>query len=243
MVHRRARGNGFRLLRFRQRSLMAHYNRRVGRSGGRSHGVGSGEKSNEEYLMRFHRPQLSRPAMAAFAAAALLGGALAAGHDASAATVNATIAGFAFSPNPLTVAPGDTVVFQNNDSAPHTATSDTAGQFDTGQIASGASGSFTAPSAPGSYPYHCNIHPNMTATLVVQAAGGGGSTSTPAAGSTSTPAAGSSATPTTRAPSAPSTGTGAANEDGDVPVAIALGGVLATLGLGTLALSVARRRA
>lgn len=79
-----------------------------------------------------------------------------------------TIADFAFSPGQITVTAGTTVTWVNNDAAPHTATGD-AGEFDTGQIASGGSASITF-DTPGTYAYHCSIHPNMTATLIVQAA-------------------------------------------------------------------------
>jgi plastocyanin len=82
------------------------------------------------------------------------------------------IANFAFSPNQLTVTAGTTVTWVNNDSAPHTATGD-GGEFDTGTINSGGSASITF-DTPGTYTYHCTIHPDMTATIVVQAADDGG---------------------------------------------------------------------
>jgi plastocyanin len=81
------------------------------------------------------------------------------------------IANFAFSPNQLTVTAGTTVTWVNNDSAPHTATGD-GGEFDTGTINSGGSASITF-DTPGTYTYHCTIHPDMTATIVVQAADDG----------------------------------------------------------------------
>ena len=80
-----------------------------------------------------------------------------------------TIANFAFSPNQVTVTAGATGTWDNNHSAPHTATGD-AGEFDTGQIDSGGSASITF-DTPGTYTYHCSVHPNMTATIVVEAAG------------------------------------------------------------------------
>ncbi len=67
-----------------------------------------------------------------------------------------------------TVKAGSTVTVKNDDSTAHTVTSDTAGQFDAGTIDPGQSATFTAPSAPGAYPYHCNIHPTiMKSTLTV----------------------------------------------------------------------------
>jgi plastocyanin len=79
------------------------------------------------------------------------------------------IAGFAFSPSTVTVAVGDAVSWTNTDAANHTATAD-GGSFDTGAIGNGASTSVTFSTA-GTFRYHCKIHPSMTATVVVRAAG------------------------------------------------------------------------
>ena len=76
-----------------------------------------------------------------------------------------TIAGFRFEA-PDSVAAGATVDVSNTDSAPHTVTADD-GEFDSGQIDGNGTGSFTAPSEPGTYAYHCEVHPNMTGELVV----------------------------------------------------------------------------
>jgi plastocyanin len=75
---------------------------------------------------------------------------------------------FKFSPSSLTVSPGQKVTVMNKDSTTHTLTATSGKAFDTGDIASGASGSFTAPSTPGSYPYICTIHQFMHGTLVVK---------------------------------------------------------------------------
>lgn len=77
-----------------------------------------------------------------------------------------TIKDFEFT-GPATVAPGATVMVVNEDTASHTATSD-AGDFDEVVVEGGAEGTFTAPSEPGEYPYVCDFHPDMTATLVVE---------------------------------------------------------------------------
>jgi alcohol dehydrogenase (cytochrome c) len=90
-----------------------------------------------------------------------------------------------YEPNPATVAPNSRVTWDNQDSVEHTATSGTsptdpdAGKlFDTGLIQPGGSGSATVP-AQGTIPYHCTIHPWMTATLQVSSSSsaGGGSLS------------------------------------------------------------------
>ena len=76
-----------------------------------------------------------------------------------------TIEDFAFGPAELSVAAGTTVTFVNNDTAPHTATADD-DSWDTGEIAPGASATVTF-DEPGTYTYHCDFHPNMTATITV----------------------------------------------------------------------------
>ncbi len=85
-----------------------------------------------------------------------------------AATHAVAIAGFAFSPQELTVTVGDTVTWTNTDAVAHTATS-TAGAFDSGEIAQGASYSVTFTS-PGTFDYVCTPHPSMTGRVVVVAA-------------------------------------------------------------------------
>lgn len=76
---------------------------------------------------------------------------------------------YAFSPVSLTVKVGTTVVWTNATSAPHTVTTDTGAPV---MIASdsiptaGGTFSFTF-TKPGTYHYHCSVHPNMTATIVV----------------------------------------------------------------------------
>jgi plastocyanin len=75
------------------------------------------------------------------------------------------IVDFAFDPAEVEIAPGTTVTWVNNDSAPHTATSDD-GVFDSGTLEPGDSFSFTFEDT-GTFAYHCDIHPNMTATITV----------------------------------------------------------------------------
>ncbi len=87
---------------------------------------------------------------------------------ARAATHAVTIDDFAFSPATLTVTAGDTVTWTNDDAVTHTATS-TTGAFDSGDLAPGASFSFTF-TTPGTYDYLCTPHPSMTGRIVVQAA-------------------------------------------------------------------------
>lgn len=80
-------------------------------------------------------------------------------------TANVTINNFAFSPANLTVKQGTTVTWTNNDSVAHTIIGDSGGPS-SGTLGNGSSYSFTY-SQPGTYPYHCGIHPNMTGTITV----------------------------------------------------------------------------
>jgi len=79
------------------------------------------------------------------------------------------IVDFAYDPDPVTIEENGKVIWQNEDSAPHTATADD-GSFDTGTLEEGKRGSETFKEA-GSYPYICSIHPDMTGTVEVVAAG------------------------------------------------------------------------
>lgn len=85
--------------------------------------------------------------------------------DEGAATVTAT--DNQYDSSSVTAAPDGTVTFVNSGSNPHTITAD-GGEFDTGRVSGGSQGEVTAPAAPGSYAFHCDVHPSMTGTLVVE---------------------------------------------------------------------------
>ena len=85
---------------------------------------------------------------------------------APAASATITITNFVFT-GPTTVSPGATIAVTNTDSANHTVTGDGLNQFDV-QAPAGKTVTFTAPTAPGTYPYHCSIHPNMHGSLIVK---------------------------------------------------------------------------
>jgi len=77
------------------------------------------------------------------------------------------IVDFEFVPSTVTIQEGGKVIWQNKDSEEHTATLDD-GSFDTGLLAEGKleSESFKE---PGTYPYYCDLHPEMTGTVEVVA--------------------------------------------------------------------------
>jgi plastocyanin len=91
-----------------------------------------------------------------------------AGSAPAASASGIVISGFAYS-GTMTVKPGEKVTVMNQDSVAHTVTDKQTHLFDTGNIAgNGGTGTFTAPSKPGSYPFGCTYHPNMHGTLIVQ---------------------------------------------------------------------------
>jgi plastocyanin len=80
-------------------------------------------------------------------------------------TSTVDIKGFSFQPSSMTVQVGTTVTWVNHDSVDHTITSDD-GKFESKNIMSGGEFRF-AFSKPGTYSYHCGIHPSMTGVVTV----------------------------------------------------------------------------
>lgn len=76
-----------------------------------------------------------------------------------------TIEEFAYKPNPITIKPGVIVAWVNKDSVAHTITHD-GGEFDT-ELNPGRGFGRTF-GTPGTFNYHCKIHPSMTGTITVQ---------------------------------------------------------------------------
>ena len=73
---------------------------------------------------------------------------------------------FRFSPPALTIPAGATVTWVNQDDDAHTVTADDGG-FTSAGLDRGErfAHEFTA---PGTYAYHCALHPTMTATIIVK---------------------------------------------------------------------------
>jgi plastocyanin len=120
-----------------------------------------------------------------------------------------TIADFTFAPATITIHVGDTITWIDGGPSPHTATANN-GNFDTGTLQKGQSGSHTFSQA-GTFAYFCRIHPFMHGTVVVVAnaasSGGSGSTSSAAAqSSTATSTATTASATTSSAPGLPNTG-------------------------------------
>jgi manganese oxidase len=162
-------------------------------------------------------------------------------------TMTVSIKNFAFDPPNATVAPGTTVTWVNDDQVPHTATAND-GAFDSGTLQPGQSYSF-AFDKPGTYAYHCNIHPYMTATVTVSGASGSASPTASASPSGSaSPTASGSASPTASASASPTASASASataspgkplpSSGGLYSLGVALGVVaaLALVALGAVAL-------
>jgi plastocyanin len=137
-------------------------------------------------------------------------------------TKTVSIEDFFFSPATMSVAPGTTVTWVNNGQAPHTSTADD-GTWDSGTLQPGENFSFTFDQA-GTYTYHCNIHPNMTATITVGAGGGGGNATKMSGGGGGGGGGGKLGIPRSGGP------------------AILLPGATLLLGLGVLTYAILRRR-
>jgi plastocyanin/uncharacterized membrane protein len=86
------------------------------------------------------------------------------------------IKNFRFQPAQLSVRPGESIEFKNEDIYAHTVTADD-GSFDSGLIQPGSTWTLTLAKA-GTVAYHCAPHPNMKATLVAAS----GAAPQPAAG-------------------------------------------------------------
>ena len=86
---------------------------------------------------------------------------------ARAATVDVDIQDSGYQPGSITIAVNDTVRWTNRGTLTHTVTSDTAGQFDSGDMPPTAQFSHTF-TIPGTFAYHCIYHPlTMKGTVAV----------------------------------------------------------------------------
>ncbi|MDD1654517.1 MAG: cupredoxin domain-containing protein [Methanomicrobiales archaeon] len=87
--------------------------------------------------------------------------------------VEVVIRNFAFEPATLTIPPGTTVIWTNEDTVPHLVASDPhpahtdLPELVSGTLSPGDSYRFTFTNT-GNYGYHCDLHPSMTGTIVVE---------------------------------------------------------------------------
>jgi plastocyanin len=88
------------------------------------------------------------------------------GSSSSTAAGGATLTVRGFHYSALQVAPGTTITVRNLDDAEHTVTSDTKGLFGADDIGDTPK-TFTAPTKPGTYTFHCRYHATMHGSLTV----------------------------------------------------------------------------
>ena len=144
-----------------------------------------------------------------------------------------TIANNLFSPTPLTVNVGSTVTWVNNDTVTHTATADDQ-SFASGLVKKATSWAHTF-AAPGTFTYFCEIHPEMTGTVIAKALDGTVPAAAPAAAAPSAAATSAAAAAATNSTGSASTasagaasGTIAINDVGFAPASfrVAVGGTV-----------------
>jgi plastocyanin len=63
---------------------------------------------------------------------------------------------------------GQQVIIVDKDEASHSVTADAGNAFDVRVSGGGGTSTFTAPSAPGTYAFHCRYHATMHGSLIVQ---------------------------------------------------------------------------
>jgi plastocyanin len=86
-------------------------------------------------------------------------------QPALAAEVKVGIDNFAFTPETVTIKPGDTVVFENHDDIPHLVV-DSAGKLRSKALDTNDTFSISFDKA-GTIAYFCGLHPHMKGTIVV----------------------------------------------------------------------------
>jgi uncharacterized protein (TIGR03437 family) len=82
------------------------------------------------------------------------------------ADILAQIDNFQFAPDPINAVSGEKLIWSNKDSTQHTVVSDN-GQFRSQVLSQNDTFSVTL-AAPGTYSYHCSIHPFMKGEIVVK---------------------------------------------------------------------------
>lgn len=72
-----------------------------------------------------------------------------------------------FAPSPTTLKVGQRVMWKNTDTRSHDAAAD-GGAFTTAVLAAGSTSDPVTMNTPGTFTYHCTIHPSMVGTVTVQ---------------------------------------------------------------------------
>ena len=123
--------------------------------------------------------------------------------------LSVTIANNLFSPSPVTLTAGGTVTWVNNDTVTHTATADDQ-SFASGLLKRTTSWSHTF-ATPGTFTYFCEIHPEMTGTVIATAPDGTAPATAPAAAAPSAATTAAATAASTNPGSASTASAGAAS--------------------------------
>jgi plastocyanin len=83
------------------------------------------------------------------------------------ASARITIQAVKYSPETIEIKKGETVEWDNKDLTPHTVTSQSGGELNSGSIEEDTSWSHTF-SQTGTFPYYCTYHPEMKGRIVVK---------------------------------------------------------------------------
>ena len=111
-------------------------------------------------------PATSAPSAAASASAGSAAAACATAPVGASAAVTVDIKNLTFNPDPVTAKVGDVIAWTNSDTVKHTASLDD-GTCETEDLATGVTGALVF-NAPGTYPYHCDIHSGMKGTIQIR---------------------------------------------------------------------------
>ena len=84
-------------------------------------------------------------------------------------TVTVEIPEFAFAPTPIEVSVGDSVVWENTHTQPHTSSGNGDQDWDTGPIQPGETSDAVTFDEAGTFTYLCGLHPFMEGTVEVSA--------------------------------------------------------------------------
>jgi plastocyanin len=118
------------------------------------------DKANFKACFQCHKPHERQDFVISLAS-------LAGGGGAAAGEADVKIAGFAFGPARLVVAPGRTVTWLNDDPSPHQVTITTGGEVRGPVLTRGQRYAHTF-AAPGVYDYICGLHPTMKGQVEVK---------------------------------------------------------------------------
>ena len=118
------------------------------------------DKANYKACFQCHKPHEAQDFVISLAS-------LKGGTGATGASADVKVAGFAFGPGKLTVAPNQRVTWVNDDESPHQVTV-TTGTTTRGPVMTKGQSHSQAFATPGTYDYICGLHPSMKGQIEVK---------------------------------------------------------------------------